>query len=427
MPKFAGIKNNKIQIVSDERFVNDNFIIIELPQYLSNIDSKELIANYKFKNGKIELKKQSKPVKDLKIAFISNYKMQCGISSYCEFLYEELIQYVGDYKLFIEENETPTGSLNILGNQVISDEKIVTCWKRGQSLKKLAEEVKNYDPDIVLINHEFGLFPNARYFLSLINQLSEFRVIVVMHSVFKHLDKAIVESAMPEIIVHLSGARDVLKDFKGVPGVIHVVPHGCVIEANRGKLWNFYKSNATFMQTGFGFRYKAFENCIKAAGLLKDKYPDVFFTGLFSESPFNKVEHQNYYDELMELVNKLDLQENVAIIRGYQSDVSMDAYLRTNQVAVFPYVSHPEHEVWGASGAARLVMAKGIPVITSLIHHFSDLPTIKADSPEQIAEELDKLFNSSKAKTDQINKQFQYINENSWKNIAQQYIKIFEM
>jgi glycosyltransferase involved in cell wall biosynthesis len=125
-------------------------------------------------------------------------------------------------------------------------------------------------------------------------------------------------------------------------------------------------------------------------------------------------------------VDEFSLHENVAIIRGYQSDNIIDSYLRTNQVGVFPYLSVPGHSVFGASGAARMAMAAGLPIISSSIPHFSDLPTIKADTPEQIAEALDRLFSSEELKKKQVEKQNQFIITNSWANIAKQYIAVFE-
>ena len=245
-------------------------------------------------------------------------------------------------------------------------------------------------------------------------------------SVFHHRDKTIVEAAIPEIVVHLEGAKDVLKNQKHIPGKVYVIPHGCFPCTNRERLWNFYKSEKTFLQFGFGFRYKGWENSIKAVSILKQRHSDVFFTGLFSESPHNKSEHQIYYDELMELVEKLGLEENVAIIRGYQSEESIDSYMRTNQATLFPYISHPAHEVFGASGAARIAMSKGLPVVTSSVNHFSDLPTIKADSPEEIANALEALFLNHKHRENQINVQIDYLNENTWENVAKRYISLFE-
>lgn len=413
--RYVGIKNGNIYIVSNYVFTNDGLHIIKLPSLLEGISSQDLITNYKFKNGQIMAKSARKPAQELKIALVSNYGTKCGIATYSKFLYNELTKLVGDYKLFIERD-----------GELISDEKIIPCWKRGESLLELINEIKKYDPDIVLIQHEFGLWPNARYWLSLMNQLSEFRIIITMHSIYHHRDKTIVEAAMPEIIVHLQEAADVLQKEKGITGKVHVIKHGCFPCLNKERLWNFYQSEQTFITAGFGFRYKGFSNSIIAVSILKQKYPNVFFTALFSESPHNMVGHQIYYNELMILVEKLGVQENVAIIRGFQSEEVLDSYLRTNKVAVFPYAYEKNHECFGASGQAPLAMSKNIPVITSDIHHFRSLPSIKAGTPEEIAKELDKLFSDSKLVQEQLAKQEVYLLENSWKNTAERYIKVFE-
>jgi hypothetical protein len=91
-----------------------------------------------------------------------------------------------------------------------------------------------------------------------------------------------------------------------------------------------------------------------------------------------------------------------------------------------PYVSSAEHECFGASGFGPFVMSKGIPLITSEIHHFSNLPTLKAKSPEDIAMYLDQLFSSNELVEKQIAIQNQYLIENSWANVAKKYISIFE-
>ena len=425
--RYAVVKNNKICSISSELpQCNNEFKIIEIPEKLSYLSSKDLILNAKIKNGEINCRLVKKSASQMKVALVSNWKMRCGIANYAENLWSKVIGHVGDYKLFTEYNENPTGPINQINDQTITLDKVMPCWERGQSLKSLIKEIKEYDPDIIWIQHEFGLWPNASYWLSMMSQLSNYRVIVTMHSIFHHKDKTIIEASIPEIVVHLQGAYDILKLEKKVPGAVYVIPHGCFPCVNKEKLWNFYKSDHTFMQFGFGFRYKGWENSIKAAAILKEKYPDIFFTGLFSESPHNTGEHQIYYNELTELVEELDIQENVAIIRGFQSEETLDSYLRTNQTTLFPYVAQPNHEVWGASGAARVAMTKALPVVTSSVNHFSDLPTIKANSPEEIAQALEILFTDPKAREDQINRQIEYLDENTWEKIALRYISLFE-
>lgn len=424
--RYAVTKNNRICFISPSPIEDPRFEIIVVPEEWSHISSKELILNCKVKDGTLQCKLLKKPAKQMKVALVGNWKMRCGIATYSENLWSQVVKHVGDFKLFIENNSSVTGDLNEIGGQIIPPEKLSICWKRGESLKELVQAIKEYDPDVVWIQHEFGLWPNAGYWLSMMNQLSDYRVIVTMHSVFHHRDKTIVEAAMPEVVVHLQGGYDVLKHEKKIPGKVYVIPHGCFPCTNRERLWNFYKSERTFMQFGFGFRYKGWENSLKATAILKEKYPDVFFTGIFSESPHNKAEHQIYYNELMCLIDELGIQENVALIRGFQSEETLDSYLRTNQATLFPYISHPSHEVWGASGAARIAMAKGLPVVTSSVNHFSDLPTIKADSGEEIAKALEILFSSPEEREKQILRQIEYLEENTWENIALKYVSLFE-
>lgn len=426
MARYVGVKNNRICVVSDNLFDNADLNVIEIPPELSGVSPANLLTSCVVRDGKIKCKCSKKPASQMKVALVGNWKMRCGIATYSENLWPEVVKHVGDFKLFIEKNDITTGDVHQFGSQQLSENQVVACWKRGESLATLVKELKDYDPDIIWIQHEFGLWPNASFWLAMMSQLAaDYRVIVTMHSVFHHKDKTIVEAAMPEIVVHLEGGKKLLQEEKGLNAKVHVIPHGCYT-FNNDRLWNFYKSEKTFLQFGFGFRYKGWENSIRATAELKKKYPDVFFTGLFSESPYAKVDHQIYYNELMSLVSELDIQENVAILRGYQSDATLDAFLGTNQATIFPYISHPDHEVFGASGAARMAMSKGLPVITSSVNHFSDLPTIKADTPEDIAKELERLFTDPAAKKKQLETQLSYLNDNTWEKIGLRYISVFE-
>jgi glycosyltransferase involved in cell wall biosynthesis len=128
----------------------------------------------------------------------------------------------------------------------------------------------------------------------------------------------------------------------------------------------------------------------------------------------------------MELVEKLGLQEHVALLRGFFSDTVVNAYMRSNKVAVFPYQSNEEHKCFGSSGAGREAMSYGLPVITSNAPHFTDLPTIKINTPEEMAVELSKLFEDPLHAQSQVKKQNIYLAENSWERTAERYIRVFE-
>ena len=275
--RYAKVKNNNIQAISNRPFNSS----ITVPNELGNVSSNDLIINYKVKNNTFKNKNNKIPLNELRVAFITNWREHCGIARYGELIYDQLVSNVGDIKVFAEYI-----------NDSKEENNVIRCWKRGDDMMELVERIKEYDPDVVLLNHEWGLYFDAKHWLTLMSQLSEYRVIVIMHSVFHHKDKTICEAAMPEIIVHLEGAKKVLKEEKGISGKVYVIPHGsspCV----SGKLWNMYKTDRTFLQSGYGHRYKNYEASIRAVSILKKKYDDVFFTGIFSESDHNKLDYQN--------------------------------------------------------------------------------------------------------------------------------------
>jgi glycosyltransferase involved in cell wall biosynthesis len=425
MARYIVVKDGRIRAVSSTEITSVDEVI-QLPPELDDVATSTLMSGFQARNGVIERGQSLKPAARTKIAFVGNWKMRCGISTYAEKLWPPVAVGVQDWRIFAERNVEKTGPLNIFGGVEVDPLKVVECWSRGEPLGELVKQLRDYAPDVVWIQHEYGLWPNARHWLALMSQLAGMRVIVTLHSVYFHMDKLVSEAAIPEIVVHLEGAKRVLEDVKHVPGAVHLMTHGCDPVGDRSRLWNIYRSEHTFAQFGFGFRYKGWENSIRAVAELKKKHPDVFFTGLFSESSYSTTEHETYHADLMRLTRDLGVEDNVALIRGFQSDESLDSYLRTNRAVVFPYVSHPDHEVFGVSGAARYAMSKNVPIVTTSVNHFSDVPTIKADTPEAIAAALDELFSSRVAWEKQVQKQTEYALNNSWENVAKRFLELLE-
>jgi glycosyltransferase involved in cell wall biosynthesis len=424
--RYAGIKNGKISILSEQVIQNKDLDIIQIPPELEHLSNTDLIVTGRFSQGTLKSKLAKIPAKNLKVAFVGGWRISCGLSTYFENLVPEIAKHISEFKLFIEENDNPTKDIYQFGDNRLNENQISICWKRGESLQKLVKELKEYDPQIIIFNHEFGIWSNTCQFMAALTQLSNYRCIIIQHSIFpNHQDKTIIESFFPEIIVHSNEAKNALKNIKQIQAKIHVIEHGCY-DLIPNRLWNFYRSNHTLLQMGFGFKYKNYESSINTVSLLKNKYPDIFLTLVFSESDFYKVGHQEYYDELMNLIQGLKLEENVAIIRGFQSDYVAESFLLTNKILLLPYISEGVHFVYGSSGMVRKGFSAQIPVITSSIPHFKETPSIKCEAPSEMADQIDLLFSNSKTYRNQIEKQNNFIIENNWEKTALKYIKAFE-
>src|SRR6266568_3687414 len=98
MSRFAGVRNGSIYTVSTASFEHS----IAIPESLSSVSSEKLITEYIVKDSAFLSKGRKKHAKDLKVAFVSNYRMKCGISTYAESLFPEIAKHVSDTKLFAE-------------------------------------------------------------------------------------------------------------------------------------------------------------------------------------------------------------------------------------------------------------------------------------------------------------------------------------
>jgi glycosyltransferase involved in cell wall biosynthesis len=411
---YVGHRSGKICFVSTHYCQTDRFQILEarLPAEAQNIN--DVSENYRVWNDQLVHKNHTIRLKDLRIALVGVYKIPCGIATYAEALWSEQIKLVKEAHIFAEQADVPP------------EEGVTRCWKRGKPLGNLIQAIHDYDPDLVLAQHEFGIFPDARYWLSFMSAMQRYRTVVTLHSVFRHADKTVCEAAIPEIVVHTNLAKNVLTKEKKIPGIVHVFPHGCFPPKNPARLWNRYFSDHTVIQFGFGFRYKGWERSIEAISKLKPKFPDIFFTGIYSESVLGARAHEEYFQELQQQIRSLKLQDHVGLIRGFQSQEALEAYLRSNRVAIFPYTNHPDHVVFGSTGAARVAMTEGIPVVVSNVPLFHDLEGIcpRVETIDELCQAIETFFDPKKAQA-QVSLQNQFLTDNSWAQVAKNQLETF--
>jgi len=363
--------------------------------------------------------------KQMKIAIICNWKTPCGISTYSQFLVEALKLQVAEVKIFSEIESKADTSQDEADN-------VVRCWKRGDSMKSAINQIKNWKPDFVLIQHEFGIFPKATHFLKMIQGLEHIPHALILHSVYgNHLDKTICTSVIKNIIVHSDTGKKALEDLGHTSNFIQVIPHGCVVYDNVEELWNVFGTPYAIVQFGFGFFYKGVDRAIEAIGHLKNsdpKFKDIFYCYLCSESVNAKGTHDQYHEYLENLIDKLDLHDNVAIIKKYHSEEIINNYLRTAKLALFPYVSDPKNVVFGASGAIRIAMANKIPVIVSESHMFDDMSGVipRPASSLELAQEIDKIFSNVDYKNKLLENNRKYMSDNNWHKTAERYLTAIE-
>lgn len=364
--------------------------------------------------------KQPRNIDISRVAYICNWNQQCGISTYSKFIYDELKNNI-ETKVFSEKTATNSEST----------EEILYCWKRGESLLHLVDEIKAYKPTTILIQHEWGIFPNAAYFMAFIAELkrTDIPVVVVIHSVYDHLDKLMPLSVIDNIIVHSEPAKTLLKSLK-FKGNVFVIPHGCPDINNSPEIYNIFQTPYLLFGYGFGFKYKGVETAIDAIKYLVDsdpKFKNILYIYACSESENNKGIHANYYDILFNKVKDAGLQDNILLLKGFLEPELLDIYLRTVKMVIFPYVTDPSG-VCGSSGAIKIAMSYNVPVIASTSHLFDDVEGYvrRVEDHKELAIEIDKIFSDGKHRDNIISKAHEFILENTWPISADRYLKVIK-
>ena len=361
----------------------------------------------------------SKEPANLRIAIVCNWQTKCGISTYSKYLVDALRSKVRDIRIFSEIVPTTTAE---------DGPEVDRCWKRGECLIEMCQKVLEWEPDFIIIQHEYGIFQNAFYFMQMMQRFENIPCVVTMHSVYQHLDKLVYSECAKNIIVHSESGKNSLKTM-GNTNNIYVVPHGCVKFENVQEIYNNCYNPYTIMQFGFGFEYKGVERALDALSILKKdpKFANIFYFMLISENDFNGRAHLEYYQRLLKKIDDLGLQKNVALYRKYQTEQMLNYYLRLAKMAIFPYINNPNNIVFGASGATRIAMANKIPVVISESHMFDDLEGIlpRPDSPEALAKTIDEIFSNSTYRETIVHKSQTFIDEHSWNRVADQYLDVY--
>jgi glycosyltransferase involved in cell wall biosynthesis len=212
-------------------------------------------------------------------------------------------------------------------------------------------------------------------------------------------------------------------------GDIFVIPHGCPEIREYKEIWNIFQTPYLIFGYGFGFKYKGVEVAIDAVKYLKEndpKFKNILYVYACSESETSKGINNNYYNSLVDKMEKENLTENILLLKGFLQPEILDVYLKTVKMVIFPYVSDPIDGVFGSSGAIKIAMSYNIPVIASKSHLFDDVDghVIRAEDYKELATEIDKIFSNSTYRQETIDKAHDYINKNTWKLCSDKYIDV---
>lgn len=348
----------------------------------------------------------------MNVLLVSTYKVACGIATYAENLARALAPHA---KVFIAAESLSKDLVHRTEN--VDNVQVYRLWKRSApfdsqfGLSAILNFIKTSGkPDAVHIQHEFGLFPDNAGFWKFVDALEtlKIKVVITFHTV-SFSNVGFFRTRNISVIAHTKEGCLVLGQY--LPNkylILHPVsrvPKGPEKPLDHGFLH--------WLVPGFISPSKNVEEIIKAFGESWNTCSKLHIVGLCRDP--------NYLAKLKSQITSYSLEEFINIDEGFKSDDEINAYLRTVDGIILGGLKTSPYSASGqlaqALGAARLVLAKNIPIYKSQfsqnIIHFNS------------AEELAKLLRCFPGIKQNNLEGVEHSNYITWPDAALRHLEIY--
>lgn len=372
------------------------------------------------------------------IIFISSFPPKvCGIATYCQDLIKSLqLKFKESFSTIICPMETEDESY---------------CYEENPQYKlntsdaisylELADKInKNDNIQLVMLQHEFGFFTEAKNGLLLFLQNVEKDIIITFHTVLPKPDWELKEkvkeisSFVKSIIVMTSISADILSYDYDIPSEkIKVIPHGTHLLPFIDKIslkakygFKDKKVLSTFGLLGSG---KNIETTLEALPEIISQNPDVMFLIIGKTHPgIIKYEGEKYRDFLHDTVTRLHLEKHTCFINQYLPLDELLDYLQLTNIYLFTSKDRNQ----AVSGTFSYAISGGCPIVSTPIPHALEVLNedlgiiIDFEAPKQLAAAVNTLLKNETAQEKLRSNSLEKMAPTAWENSSISHALLFQ-
>lgn len=305
----------------------------------------------------------------------------------------------------------------------------------------LADNInKSTTIEIVLIQHEFGLFRNNEAdFISFLNSIHK-PIIVVCHTVLPHPEEQLkkqvqkINKAVDAFIVMTHTSAQILKnDYAILEDKITVIQHGTHLVEHSGKevLKDKYQLSGRKIISTFGLLSsgKSIETSIEALQTIVKEAPEVLFLIIGKTHPtVVKIEGEKYRNSLVAQITALGLEKNVKFINKYLPLEELLEYLQLTDIYLFTSKDRNQ----AVSGTFSYAISCGCAIIATPIPHAIEVLQngagiiVDFENPEQLAKQVILLLKDEPLRKKIASKGIHKLAPTVWENSAIAHARLFE-
>jgi len=375
--------------------------------------------------------------KPIRVIYISTYIPQkCGIATF---------------------TKDVTDAINLLNPHALAeimpivkeeDENISFPWEGKykiarddlNSYLRAAAYINNSSCDLVLIEHEFGIFGGncGDYLLPLLVAIQKPKI-MTCHTIIND-PKNEWGMMFQQLVKHVDGLTVMTKnsaqklvDLYGVKkNMISVIPHGTpnltynsteAHKKNKNLSGRIILGNINLLSENKGIDYT-----IEAVSLIAKKYPQVLYLIIGQTHPnILEKEGEKYRNGLKKKIKKLGIQKNIRFINCYVSLDELIEWLKVIDFYITPYLEPQQ----SSSGALAYAVGAGKNCISTKYLYAKELLSegrgilVPFRDSKAIAQSVIKLWEDPIKRKEMQKKAYDYGRFMTWSSVALQHLDFF--
>ena len=257
---------------------------------------------------------------------------------------------------------------------------VLTTVARNEpaSYRAAARKLAEQPIDVVVIEHEFGLFggPAGEAVLELADNLSQ-PLVVTLHTVLSKPSedqlsvlRRLCRRAVLTTVFTQTARRMILAQGIAPPERVRVVPHGAPDVLISSPPSPDYPDRTVLSTFGLISAGKGIETAIAALPKIVARHSDVLYLVVGRTHPdVVRSDGESYRDGLSRLVTELDLDDHVRFLDRFADISEIASLLARTAIYVTPYRSREQI----VSGALTFAVAAGCPVVSTPYFYAEDL------------------------------------------------------
>jgi polysaccharide biosynthesis protein PslF len=306
---------------------------------------------------------------------------------------------------------------------------------------KAADYINRSSADIVILEHEFGLYGGefGEYIIKLIEKLKK-PLVVTTHTIPDAADsgygsvlKDVINFAEKVIVMMPESLQKLIKKYNYPKEKIEVIPHGVPdipLEPNgKYKKKKGLEDRLTIGNINLLSENRGLEYTIEALNEIKRQFSNVLYLIIGQTHPVVlQASGEKYRNFLKEKIKQSNLQENVKFIDEYISLDELVEWLKVIDVYVTPYLDPQQ----SASGALAYAIGAGkVCISTPYIYAKEVLAKergviVPFRNSLAIADAVIDIFSNPQKKSAIEKKTYDFGRPMTWHKVALQHLNLFE-